>query len=380
MWLYILLFIAVAFLYYNAKTPEQQQSYFKYVMIFLAIFVGISDMLGGYDRYIYGDVFDQCADVMRSNRSIYQTSLFKNYSSEFGYCWWNVLVGLVTRNRYIYILLTTFLIYFLFYRAIKRNTENPMFALVIFMGLTFFFSFTYLRQIMGVAFAWQAVEYIGKRNLKMFCLWVCIAFSFHNSTIIFFPVYFIPFRKFSVYLVDSVMIACLLVGIWGIASNIFDAYSHVSESLSRINAAGYSIDAGFRWAYLLEAVFFYYYIRKYYDYLGNDTMSLVGLNLSIAFCCILLIFVHSENGGRLGWIFMIGLYSITATIFSGSQRVATPTALIIVCFLLYFRIVFSWGIQLYPYKTFFTPGIRKGDKIEKKFEYDQKYKKDKFYR
>lgn len=380
MWLYILLFIIVVFLYYRAKTPEQQQKYFKYAMIFLAIFVGISDMLGGYDRYIYGDVFDQCSDMIHSGKNFMRGSLFRMYGSEFGYCWWNVLVGLITRNRYIYILLTTFLIYFLFYRAIKRNTENPMFALIIFMGLTFFFSFTYLRQMLGVAFAWQAVEYIGKRNLKMFSLWVIVAFTFHNSAIIFFPVYFIPFRKYSVYLVDIVMIICLLIGIWGVTANLFDAYSEVSDSMIRQNAGTYSKDAGFRWAYLAEAVFFYYYIRRYYNSLGNDISSLVGLNLAIVFCCILLLFVHSENGGRLGWVFMIGLYSITTTIFSGPNRVAKPITLMGICFLLYFRILFSWGMLLYPYKTFFTSGIRKGDKIEKKFEYDQKYKKDKFYR
>ena len=380
MWLYILIFAVVVYLYFRAKTPEQQQSYFKWTMIFLAIFVGISDMLGGYDRYIYGDVFDQCADVMRSNRSIFQTSLFRMYGSEFGYCWWNVLVGLVTRNRYIFIMLTTFLIYFLFYRAIKRNTENPMFALIIFMALLFFFSFTYLRQILAVAFAWQAVEYIGKRNLKMFSLWILVAFTFHNSAIILFPVYFIPLKKYSVYLVDTVMIVCLLIGIWGITASVFDAYVQITESTGRLNATGYSVDAGFRWAYLLEAAFFYYYIRRYYDNLGNDTSSLVGLNLSIAFCCILLLFVHSENGGRLGWIFTIGLYSITTTVFSGVKRVASPFILLIVCFILYFRILFGWGLQLSPYKTFFTPGIRVKYYIERKFEYDHKYDKDKFYR
>lgn len=370
----------MVYLYYQAKTPEQQQSYFKWAMIFLAIFVGISDMLGGYDRYIYADIFDECADKIHAGKNIFQCALFRMYGSEQGYCWWNVSVGVFTRNRYIFIMLTTFLIYYLFYRAIKRNTENPMFALIIFMALTFFFSFTYLRQILGVAFAWQAVEYIGKRNLKMFSLWVIVAFTFHNSAIIFFPVYFIPFRKYSIYIVDTVMAICLLIGVSGIAGSLFNVYSQVSDQMTRLNAASYASDFGFRWAYLAEAIFFYYYIRRYYESLGNDTLSLVGLNLSVAFCCILLLFVHSENGGRLGWIFMIGLFSITSTIFSGFRRVASPTALIIVCFFLYFRIVFSWGIQLYPYKTFFTNGIRKGDYVEKKFEYDQKYKKDKFYR
>ena len=35
-------------------------------MLSLALFVGMSDMLGGYDRYIYGELFDNIADITKS--------------------------------------------------------------------------------------------------------------------------------------------------------------------------------------------------------------------------------------------------------------------------------------------------------------------------
>ena len=54
--------------------------------------------------------------------------------------------------------------------------------------------------------------------------------------------------------------------------------------------------------------------------------------------------------------------------------------LIVVCFFLFVRILVAWGIQLYPYKTFFTNGHREGDFIYEKYEYDQNYDKDKFYK
>jgi hypothetical protein len=47
---------------------------------------------------------------------------------------------------------------------------------------------------------------------------------------------------------------------------------------------------------------------------------------------------------------------------------------------LYIRIVFAWGVLLSPYKTFFTNGVREGDFIHEKFEYDADYEIDKFYR
>ena len=382
--LYILIFLAVLYLYNTAKTPKQQQTYFKYMMIFLALFVGLADMLGGYDRYIYGELFDSSADAIHAGKSFKETLVFSVYGSEFGYGLWNVLVGAITTNRYIFIMLSTFLMYFLFYRAIKQQTENPIFALIVFMALTFYFSFTYLRQMLAAAIVWQSLPYVEKRNLKMFCLWVFIAFSFHNSAIVFLPVYFIPFRKFKREWVDAVIIACLLLGLSGFSSNLFEAYADATSALERVNVQKYAVDEGFRWAYFIEAFFFYYIIRKYYSKLGNNKISIVGLNLSIIFCCILLLFLHSENGGRIGWLFMIGLYSMLTTTFAGIKKVANASIIIIVSFALFFRITYLWGENgfqiLYPYKTFLTPGVRKPDRCHDVYEYDNKYDENKFYR
>lgn len=378
MWLYILLFFVVVLLYNTAKTEKQRQDYFKYIMIFLAIFVGISDMLGGYDRYIYSELWEEVADAIAYGNDVRSTRIFEYYTKEVGFLTWNVLIGIITRNRYIFIMLTTFLIYFLFYRGLKKQTENPLFALIPFFALTYFYSFTYLRQMLAAGFVWQSLQYIEKRNLKMFALWVLIGFSFHNSALIFFPVYFLPFKKFELKWVNFVVFVSLLIGLSGFSSSLFETYASVD--IERTNATKYSIDMGFRWAYFIEALFFYYFIYRFYNKLGKDNGSLVGLNLSIIFCCILLIFIKSDNGGRLGWYFMIGLYSLLSSIFAGKNKLANPFLVIIVCLFLYIRILNIWGILLYPYKTFFTPGIREGDYIEELYEYDHNYDIDKFYR
>jgi len=52
----------------------------------------------------------------------------------------------------------------------------------------------------------------------------------------------------------------------------------------------------------------------------------------------------------------------------------------IVSFVLFLRILTSWGVLLYPYKTFFTNGHRENDYIFERYEYDYNYDKDKFYK
>lgn len=360
----------------RSSYKQQQKNNFMKAMLLLAIFVGVSDMLGGYDRYIYCNLFDEIADAIDGNGTASMASIFYLYKSEVGYCIWNVLVAQITSNRYIYILLTTMLMYFLFYRAIRRHTENPMIALVMFLALTFFFSFTYLRQMLAAAFAWQALRYVESRNLKMFLIWLGLAFSFHNSAIIFFPVYFLPIKKVKLSWITAMFVLCFFIGVSGIASSLFDVYA--SFDVERAAHASYDIERGFRWEYLIEAIFFFYFIRKYYYQVELNVTTTLGIYMSVVFCCILLVFIKSENGGRLGWYYMIGLYSLFSSIINKFVRLRP--IIFMICFCLYFRVLLGWDVLLYPYKTFFSSGVRQGDYIEQKYEYDHNYDADKFYR
>ena len=62
---YIIFLIAVATYYssvgYGSRTDNQRYALVA-MFAFLAFFVGLADMLGGYDRYIYAELFDGTAD------------------------------------------------------------------------------------------------------------------------------------------------------------------------------------------------------------------------------------------------------------------------------------------------------------------------------
>ena len=102
--IYILLFFipVILYFYYNKK---QQVPYKPFIIFFvaLALFVGLGDMLGGYDRYIYGDLFDNLADQLRIGIPTTSSRLFIAYHSEFGYVGLNWLIAHITNNRYIFI-------------------------------------------------------------------------------------------------------------------------------------------------------------------------------------------------------------------------------------------------------------------------------------
>ena len=383
MWLYLIVFLIPTIGYYTSPNRSRQNNvlFFSIYMCFLALFVGFSDMFGGYDRYIYGEIFDNIADVTTMKGDYSDSLLYNFYSSEIGYTFLNVLISFFTENRYIFILIVTLIIYILLFVSIKKYTVNYPLATILFLGLWFFFTFTYLRQVLGATIVWLGIRYVIERKFWRFMVVVLIGFSMHNSAIIFFPLYFIPQRKFSPKLIVGIMLSLLVLGLSSIPNSFFEVYesSSIVERHAEYNASG-----GLRVAYILEAFFFLYLILKNYKNIPNDKQHVVLLNMALVFCGILLLFVRSENGGRLSWYYMIGIISTLTFIYNYRYNIQTLGSFLIigVCLFLYLRIYTNWQAYnlLSPYKTFLTDGYRDNDIIRKTYEYNYNYDEDKFCR
>jgi len=378
MWIYFLIYFIILFTYIGSNKNAKDVPLLAATLTILAIFVGISDMLGGYDRYIYGELFDGMADVTRSGGNPWTSNAFQFYGGEFGYGTLCALISFITKNRYVFIFIVTVIIYILLFISIRDYTNNYPFAVMIFMALWFFFTFAYLRQVLSATTAWLAIRYISRRDLKRFLFVWFIAYSLHNSALVFLPMYFVPIKKLSEIKIISIMIVALLIGLTPIPSALFEAYGEIDEQ--RANVHIYANEAGFRIAYFIEALFFLYIILSNYNKIPRKPKNIVLMNMALVFCAILLVFIKSENGGRLGWFYMIGCISTVTLICHFKHASKYKFIMLLVSFYLYFRIVFAWGVLLYPYKTFFTNGYRIGDFIHAKYEYDAQYDKDKFYR
>lgn len=382
MWLYLLIFFIPVFFFLSTNPGRNQHSSFLFLFLLgLSLFVGFSDMFGGYDRYIYGEIFDNIADVTTIKGDYSDSLYYYSYSSEVGYTFLNVLISFFTENRYIFILIVTLIIYICLFISLRKYTENYPLAVVLFMGLWFFFTFTYLRQVLAATIVWLSIQYVVERKFWKFLVVFLIGFSMHNSAIIFFPLYFIPLKKFSPKLIVGVMLFLLLLGLSPLPNSLFEVYesSSIVERHAEYNASG-----ELRIAYILEAFFFLYLILKNYKNIPNDKQHVVLLNMALVFCGILLLFVRSENGGRLSWYYMIGIIATITSICTYKTNIQNkiPLLLIGLSLFLYIRIYTGWQVylNLYPYKTFFTNGVRVGDYSWENYEYNHEYDNDKFCR
>lgn len=383
MFVYFLILI-VAFVYYVlAHETNKSNSPLLLGVFFLycALFIGLGDMIGGYDRYIYGEMFDSIADATDSGRD-YSRLLFLVNGREYGYFLWEILVSQLTANRYIFILFSSLLMYFLYYKAFRKYISDYPLASIIFLGLFFYFSITYMRQALAVGIAWQGIKYLYERKAIKFFLIVALAYSFHNSALVFAVAYFIPIKKYSKKTILYFLMLCLLVGMSSIPTILIASAGDIQGMAERTGK--YQDDmSGFRIEYIIEAIFFIWFFFKNYAFFDNKHKKhLIFLNLSIIFCGILLVFIRFGQGGRFGWYFFFGLIYTLTTLASQSRLFTfNKPVVMLLSILLYVRITLSWAFNLTPYKTFLTPGVPSGDSwMHDMFEYDERYTNDKFVR
>ncbi len=378
--IYIILFLIPVILYFYYK-DNKQASYkpFLFFFILLAVFVGLGDMLGGYDRYIYGDLFDNLADQLKIGVPISSSSIYQAYNTEFGYIGLNWVIAHITSNRYIFIFLYTICMYAIILHSFRKYAKNYPLASILFMALVFYFSFTYLRQMFAAAIIGLSIKYIIERKFLKYCAIIVAAFSFHNSAIIFFPMYFIANKKYSKARILLLMSACFIIGVTGITSNLYNFFDDIS---TRTAHADYAVQEDARIAYILEAGFFLFFLIKSYRYLPDTKQSTVLYNIALAFCAVLLLFIRSDNGGRLSWYFIYGLiFSLTQlSITQYGKRHRFDLYIMAVSLFLFLRITVEWSFNMCPYKTFLTPGHTAEEWIYERYEYDLKYDMDKFYR
>lgn len=375
---YIILFVITAVLAWTNSGNTKISKFIFFSFCFsLALFVGLADMLGGYDRYIYSEVFQS----MHENvvKGIFFSDEFIMYFGKepvFGMI--NDLIAFFTSNRYVFILVYTIFLYMVYAVNFYRYTKNPFFALLVFEGLMFFFTFTYLRQVLAAGVVWLAIPYVAQRSFKKYLLFIVLATLIHNSAAYMLLLYFIPRRKFEEKHIVLFMLALLVIGISGITKFVF---SVSGDAINNSRIAGYADTAefGFRIEYVIESVLFLFILLTNYKKIDKDEYTLTMINVYLMFCGLLLFFCKSSDGGRIAWYCLLGIIVVLERFCRPKSAVPLKSFITIMCFVLFYRILAAWGILLYPYKTFLTPGIRQGDFIEESYEYDHAYDNDKLY-
>ena len=115
-------------------------------------------------------------------------------------------------NDYVWMFAICSLIFFYFmYRAIYEQSLNPTLTIFIFFCAPYFFEFfSGMRQMIAVAIFLYSIKYIKRRKIVPYVLLILLASSFHSSSLIFLPVYFLYNKRISLHL-GLILIPIILV-------------------------------------------------------------------------------------------------------------------------------------------------------------------------
>lgn len=212
MWMYLFLFLLVwtPLILENMifKDGDSKKRFVIIAFSILACVVGLRDMIGGYDVYIYGDFFDSLSLKDFSSNTYFMAFLF-----EKGYALYCYFIHCFTNNRYIFFLITALLSYYLVFKSFRVLDKILLFALFIFFCKYFLMSFVYVRQFLAMGIVWLAVPFIINRNFLKFSIVVLLASTLHTSAVIFFPTYFICKYQYSRNILVWGIVVSILLGL-----------------------------------------------------------------------------------------------------------------------------------------------------------------------
>lgn len=138
--------------------------------------------------------------------------LFTKYSYEYGFLLFNWVIVNLTGSWKLYIIICYAIIYFCSFRFIFNNSSNIYISVILLITLGFYgFSLTGLRQTIAMSICIWSYEYIKKRNFIPFCVTMLLAFSFHKSAIVFFPLYFLGSMKLRPFNFILIILFCLII-------------------------------------------------------------------------------------------------------------------------------------------------------------------------
>ncbi len=225
--LLIFTLLILQFIFFSGTKYEKKMLLIPTVFLFL--FGGLRKGIGGYDYYVYE----------------YFYNLPKNqnpYGYEIGFVKLRNFCHILGLNYNGFLMILSFIFIFILYYLFIEYSEQPTLCLLIYFSLFYFWqNFTILRNFIAIILFWIGIKYILEDNFIKYIIFCIVAFLFHKSAIIIFPMYFLlklkPKKKIiilsflgaGVLTLFSSLIFYIKSDLFGLTERIL-RYSNIKES------------------------------------------------------------------------------------------------------------------------------------------------------
>ncbi|RQP13995.1 MAG: EpsG family protein [Chryseobacterium sp.] len=254
------------------------------------------------------------------------------------------------------------IIIFAYGRTLKRYAYWPLFAAFVLFAKFFLMSFVYVRQEVAMAVLCFSIPAIVRRQPVRFALFMLVAFSFHKSALIFAPVYFVGYRRFTNVQIVYLSILFLVLALSPLGSAI---QSLAAENIDDGKVNAYlQLSGGLNLFYVAEAVLILGLAmalrKRFYGY-KETTLFFNGMFM---YAVIVLMSAANATFVRFSWYYLIFLalaLSYTVVFLRPARRLLFNGIAVVYFSALFLRLMllFDDG-DFMPYKSIFQDFDRKG--------------------
>ena len=236
-WIGMFVFIVgLKLLMKNLHTEKQKKNYLMIVGFTLAILFALrGENYGGvYDMRVYMDFFERTANTEWSR-------LFVNPEFEVGFVVLNKLLSYLSHNGRTIVVFHAFFCTYSVCRFIYKNTNEVFWAFLFFFSLgNMGFFLTGMRQAIAICICLFAVERAKERKLFSFSVTSLIAFSIHQSALVFVVMYLL--LRLDIFKRDKKMIVLPIAFMIAFSSQIIRFGQVLSDDVYAAETAKFSFN------------------------------------------------------------------------------------------------------------------------------------------
>lgn len=148
------------------------------------------DFTSDYKNYVF--LFDLY------NQFSFNQLFINQFGQEIGFVIFNRVIGIFTDNSVFIMLITSFVIIYLFLKEIKKDSVYVWLSVLLFVAIgQYYISFNLIRQILAVSIIFAGSKYLYEKKIMKYLMVILIASLFHKTSFIMVPFFFILNYKFS---------------------------------------------------------------------------------------------------------------------------------------------------------------------------------------
>lgn len=169
----------------KAKVGKKNAALFLMFILWIlmcvrSIYMGISDTSG-----IYLSCFTRCQSY--SLKEALAAQIFINEPLMTVFTW---ICSKIITYRF-YISLCSLFPILSFYWFIKKNTTKPIYGVMVFFSLFYFYESFLIKQLLALSVVLFAFDLLRRKKIVYYAVIICIAGLIHKSAFVLLPVYFI---------------------------------------------------------------------------------------------------------------------------------------------------------------------------------------------